>query len=45
MVTGCPKKLADLIRSGKYDPDKVNAMTTSQMKAVCEAAEIHVLVM
>ena len=43
MVTGCPKKLTDLIRSGKYDPDKVNAMTTSQMKVVCEAAETKLI--
>ncbi len=38
----CPKKLAEVIRMGQYDPDKVQSMTTEAMREMCKAVEIEV---
>ena len=41
-TSGCPKKLAELIRAGKYDPSQVHRMTTTEVKDLCAAADIFV---
>ena len=38
--SGCPKKLAEPIRAGNYDPSCVHKMTTAELKVVCAAADI-----
>jgi len=40
-TSGCPKKLAELIRAGNYDPSCVHKMTTADLKVVCAAADIY----
>lgn len=39
-TSGCPKKLAELIRAGNYDPSCVHKMTTAELKFVSTAAHI-----
>ena len=41
-TSGCPKKLAELIRAGKYDPSQVHRMTTTEVKDLCAEADIGV---
>lgn len=39
---GCPKQLAELVRSGRYDPARTKQMTQSELREICQAAEISV---
>ncbi len=41
-VSGCPKKLANLIRAGRYSPSTVCEMEVSELRAVCSDADIAV---
>lgn len=40
--TGCPKKLAEVIRTGQYNPAKVGSTSAPELRAVCEAVDIPV---
>ena len=39
---GCPKKLADLIRNGLDDPETLKALSTENLRVVCNAVEIPI---
>ena len=39
---GCPKKLADLIRNGSYDPETLKALSTENLRGVRNAVEIPI---
>ena len=41
-VHGCPKKLADMIRSGVYDPSKVSSFNTADLQHICQKADIPI---
>jgi len=38
--TGSPKKLADLIRNGLYDPEALKTTTAETLRKICNAVEI-----
>lgn len=38
--TGCPKKLADLIRSGAYNPLDLHVLTTAKLQEICSQTGI-----
>ena len=38
----CPEQLTELVRSGRYDPAKTKQMTQSELREICQAAEISV---
>ncbi len=40
--SGCPKRLASLIREGKYDPSRVCEMTVSELRSVCSDANLTI---
>lgn len=37
---GCPKKLADLVRRGRYDPLELHGMSTQEVKQIAAEVEI-----
>ena len=39
---GSPKKLADLIRNGSYNPETLKTITTETLRGVCNAVEIPI---
>ena len=38
---GCPKKLADLVRRGRYDPLELHGMPTQEVKQIAAEVEIQ----
>ena len=39
---GSPKKLADLICNGSYNPETLKTITTETLRGVCNAVEISI---
>lgn len=39
---GCSKQLAELVLSGRYDPARTKQMTQSELREICQVAEISV---
>ena len=39
---GSPKKLADLICNGSYNPETLKTITTETLRRVCNAVEISI---
>ena len=37
---GCPKKLAEFIRKGQYDPTKASSITAPELRTVCQSVDI-----